>query len=50
MISLSVQEGSAMLSQPHINLQSNKICDYCHKINHTRENCWIDLHGKPARG
>jgi hypothetical protein len=37
-----------MLSQPHTNLQSNKIYDYCHKINHTRKNCW-DLHGKPAR-
>ena len=21
-------------------------CDYCHKPQHTRENCW-DLHGKP---
>jgi hypothetical protein len=49
MISLPVQEGSTMLSQPHANLQINKICDYCHKINHTRENCW-DLHGKPTRG
>jgi hypothetical protein len=49
MIPLSVQEGSTMLSQPHANLQSNKICDYCHKINHTRDNYW-DLHGKSARG
>jgi hypothetical protein len=48
MIPLPVQEGSTMLSQPHTNLQSNKIYDYCHKINHTRKNCW-DLHGKPAR-
>jgi hypothetical protein len=48
MIALSVQEGSTMLSQPHTNLKSDKICDYCHKRNHTRENCW-DLHGKTAR-
>jgi hypothetical protein len=35
--------------QPYTNLQNNKICNYCHDINHTQENCWY-LHGKPARG
>jgi Retrotransposon gag protein len=49
MLALPVQEGSTMLSQPYVNLQSGKICDYCHKRNHTRENCW-HLHGKSTRG
>jgi hypothetical protein len=45
-----VQKGSAMLSQPlTTSSQSDKVCDYCHRKNHTRETCW-DLHGRPTRG
>ncbi|XP_078176192.1 uncharacterized protein LOC144569614 [Carex rostrata] len=50
MVSLPVQEGSAMFSLPHtVSSQGDKVCDHCHKKNHTRETCW-DLHGRPARG
>jgi hypothetical protein len=46
----SVQEGSAMLSQPLTILsQGDKSYDYCLRKNHTRETCW-DLHGRPTRG
>ena len=39
-----------MLSQPHtMSSQGDKVCDHCHRKNHTRETCW-DLHGRPARG
>jgi hypothetical protein len=38
------------LSQPLTTLsQGDKVCDYCHRKNHTRETCW-DLHGRPTRG
>jgi hypothetical protein len=50
MTSVPVQEGSAMLSQPlTTSPQGDKVCDYCHRKNHTRETCW-DLHGRPTRG
>jgi hypothetical protein len=50
MTPVPVQEGSAMLSQPLItSSQSDKVCDYCHRKNHTRETCW-DLHGRLTRG
>jgi hypothetical protein len=50
MTSMSVQEGSVMLSQPLTTLsQGDKVCDYCHRKNHTRETCW-HLHGRPTRG
>jgi hypothetical protein len=50
MTSVSVQEGSDMLSQPLTTLsQSDKSCDYCIRKNHTRETCW-DLHRRPTRG
>ncbi|XP_078174938.1 uncharacterized protein LOC144568455 [Carex rostrata] len=50
MVSLPVQEGSAMFSLPHtVSSQGDKVCDHCHRKNHTRETCW-DLHGRPTRG
>ena len=50
MVSLPVQEGSAMFSLPHtVSSHGDKVCDHCHRKNHTRETCW-DLHGRPARG
>jgi hypothetical protein len=50
MTSALVQEGSAMLSQPlTTSSQDDKVCDYCHRKNDTRETCW-DLHGRPTRG
>ena len=50
MIPLPVQESSAMFSLPHtVSSQGDKVCDHCHRRNHTRETCW-DLHGRPARG
>jgi len=50
MIPLPVQESLAMFSLPHtVSSQGDKVCDHCHRRNHTRETCW-DLHGRPARG
>jgi hypothetical protein len=50
MTSMSVQEGLVMLTQSlTTSFQGDKVCDYCHKKNHTRETCW-DLHGRPTRG